>query len=107
MIEDDTNWPEVVTMEDGEIKVPYESHYQFLSVVGEENAADTLTKINGGRPGDLLLLQSDDDDADITVDDTYISCGGSDQVLGVTTDKILLVCVGENDWNMVSSTITT
>lgn len=87
-----------LTISGGAITVTASYH----SVDTEADAsADDLDTINGGSTGDLLLLESVDNARDVTIKEATGNIflqANTDNVMGDTTDKMLLVKGTDSNW---------
>lgn len=88
-----------LTISGGEITVPGYNKFRSHTVDTESDAAtDDLDTINGGYPGDLLILFAQDPVRVVTVKDgTNIKSAG-DFALDTNTKTMLLFCLKTGEW---------
>lgn len=101
---DDTG--DTYTIAAGEITIPDQVYPVLYKKVDTEaaGATDTLTKINGGKPGQLLILYTANAARDVTVQ-TGASIrldGGTNKVLDRVQDTIMLVCFAADVWYQIA-----
>lgn len=95
--------PTELTIAGFAITVSGDEHWRFHSVDTEGDAAtDQLGNINGGNPGEIILLQAENDTRTVAVKDwgsLEIQCDFS---MNSIEDKIMLVCISSGIWHEIT-----
>ena len=92
--------PQDLTISFGEINI--DRHYHRVDTQNQD-PTDNLSSINGGKVGDMIVLQTLDSSRDVTVKDLSGNLDlAGDFVMNDTADKIMLIRVSVTSWHEVS-----
>jgi hypothetical protein len=91
--------PSEKTIASGEITVIGTNYFRHHTVDTEGDAAsDDLTTINGGNPGELLIIRAESGSRDVVCKDGASLIMGSDFTFNNIADSMLLLCVSAGVW---------
>lgn len=95
--------PTELTISSDAITVTGSNKWRFHSIDTEGDlASDDLYVVNGGNPGEIVLLQAENDTRTIVCKDFASLKLQSDFSLDNVEDKIMLICISSGVWHEIS-----